>query len=66
MCYRKRKIWQHLNYKKEFSKDIIDKLSSKQVYLLKVRDVDIERNDWAFKHRNNFFIKKLFNYLWSI
>ena len=65
IAYRNRKIWQHLNYKKELTEDFIKGLSPEEAFLLKVRDEDPERNDWAYKNRNNFFVKKFYNILWS-
>lgn len=65
IAYRNRKIWQHLNYKKELTQDFIKSLSPEEAYLLKVRNEDSERNDWAYKNRNNFFVKKFYNILWS-
>ena len=43
-----------------------EKLSYAEKYLLKIRDEDYERNEWLFKNRNNFIVKKLMNYYWYL
>ena len=63
--YRDRKIWQQINFKKELPESFKKKLSEAESYLLKVRDNDPSRNDWFFKHRNNFFVKRLMNFYWN-
>ena len=56
--YRSRKIWQQINFKKELSPHFINQLSDAERYLLKVRKEDPNRNEWLFRHRNQWFIKK--------
>ena len=64
--YRDRKIWQQINFKKELPDSFKEKLSKAESYLLKIRDIDPARNDWFFKHRNNFFVKRLMNFYWNL
>ena len=61
--YRDVNIWQQINFKKNLSKELFDSFTEAELYLLKARDSDPERNDWLFKHRNNFFVKKGLNLL---
>lgn len=64
--YRDRKIWQQINFKKELNEDFKKKLSLPELYLLKARDKDPTRNEWLFRNRNNFIVKKLMNFYWSL
>jgi len=57
--YRDVSIWQQINFKKELSENVRQKLSQAELYLLKARKEDKPRNDWLFQNRNNFFIKEL-------
>ena len=59
--YRDKNIWQQINFKKELSNELKMSMSEAELYLLKARSIDPVRNDWLFKHRNNFFIKNLLN-----
>ena len=62
------------NKESKFKKNIVvygstefkEKLSKAESYLLKIRDIDPARNDWFFKHRNNFFVKRLMNFYWNL
>ena len=63
--YRDRKIWQQINFKKEMSDDLKNSFSDAEKYLLKIRDEDPNQNEWLFKHRNNFFVKKMMNFVWN-
>ena len=56
--YRDRKIWQQINFKKDLDENYKNQLSKAESYLLKVREEDSDRNEWLFKNRNNFFVKK--------
>ena len=64
--YRERKIWQQINFKKELPDSLKEKFSVAEKYLLKIRDEDPDRNEWLFKHRNNFFVKKTMNFIWNL
>ena len=64
--YRDRKIWQQINFKKELPDDLKNDFSDAEKYLLKIRDEDPNQNEWLFKHRNNFFVKKMMNFVWNI
>ena len=64
--YRDRIIWQQINFKKELSNIFKNKLSNAEKYLLKVHDEDPLRNDFLFKKRNNFFIKKFMKLYWDL
>jgi len=64
--YRDRIIWQQINFKKELSNIFKNKLSNAEKYLLKVHDEDPLRNDFLFKRRNNFFIKKFMKLYWDL
>lgn len=64
--YRDRKIWQQINFKKELSENLKNDFSTAEKYLLKIRDEDPDRNEWLFKNRNNFFIKKGMNLFWKL
>ena len=64
--YRDRKIWQQINFKKELPDELKNNFSMAEKYLLKIRPEDRERNEFLFKHRNNFFIKKIMNVIWNI
>ena len=64
--YRDRKIWQQINFKKELPDSLKEKFSVAEKYLLKIRDEDPDRNEWLFKHRNNFFVKKTMNLIWNL
>lgn len=59
--YRDKNIWQQINFKKDLSNELKMSMSEAELYLLKARSIDPVRNDWLFKHRNNFFIKNLLN-----
>ncbi len=63
--YRDRKIWQQIKFKKELSQTVKKDLIDSEKYLLKIRDEDPSRNEWMFKNRNNFFVKKLMNLYWN-
>ena len=64
--YRDRKIWQQINFKKELPISLKEKLSRAESYLLKIRDEDPSRNDWLFKYRNNFLVKRFMNFYWNL
>ena len=63
--YRDRKIWQQINFKKDLDENYKNQLSKAEAYLLKVREEDTDRNEWLFKNRNNFFVKKMMNFYWN-
>ena len=63
--YRDRKIWQQINFKKDLDENYKNQLSKAESYLLKVREEDSDRNEWLFKNRNNFFVKKMMNFYWN-
>jgi len=52
--------------KKELASKVRKELSEAELYLLKARSTDPSRNDWLFKHRNNFFVKKALNFYWGL
>jgi len=56
--YRDRNIWQQIYFKKELSKKLLDSFTEAELYLLSARDCDPERNEWLYKNRSNFFVKK--------
>lgn len=64
--YRDRIIWQQINFKKTLPTQMKDELTYPEKYLLRVRDEDYERNEWLFKNRNNFIVKKIMNYYWYL
>jgi hypothetical protein len=64
--YRDRKIWQQINFKKDLSEKLKNEMSEAELYLLKARKIDPNRNDWLFKHRNNILIKNLLNLYWNL
>ena len=59
-------LLQQINFKKELPDSFKEKLSKAESYLLKIRDNDPARNDWFFKHRNNFFVNRLMNFYWNL
>ena len=63
--YRDRKIWQQINFKKDLKENYKKRLNTAESYLLKIREEDVDRNEWLFKNRNNFFIKKMMNFYWN-
>lgn len=63
--YRSRKIWQQVNFKKLLSEVLKSQMSEAELFLLKARKEDKSRNEFFFKHRNNPFIKKIFNLYWN-
>ena len=63
--YRDRKIWQQINFKKDLKENYKKRLNKAESYLLKIREEDVDRNEWLFKNRNNFFIKKMMNFYWN-
>ena len=63
--YRDRKIWQQINFKKDLIDSVRNKLSYAELYLLKARDEDKDRNEFLFKYRNNHIVKKISQILWS-
>ena len=65
ISYRDRKIWQQINFKKDLIENVRNKLSYAELYLLKARDEDKDRNEFLFKYRNNSIVKKIFQILWS-
>ena len=54
-----------LIFKKDLDENYKNQLSKAESYLLKVREEDTDRNEWLFKNRNNFFVKKMMNFYWN-
>ena len=63
--YRSRKIWQQVNFKKDLLENLKKDMSEAELFLLNARKEDKSRNEFFFKHRNNPFIKKIFNLYWN-
>lgn len=63
--YRDRKIWQQINFKKDLPTEIIEQLSEAERYLLKIRDEDPNRNEWLFRNRNNWLVKRMTQAYWK-
>lgn len=63
--YRDRRIWQQINFKKDLDDSYKKKMNKAESYLLKIREEDVNRNEWLFRNRNNFFIKKMMNFYWK-
>ena len=63
--YRSRNIWQQINFKKELPEKIKNSFSEDEKYLLKIRHIDKNRNEFLFRYRNNFLVKRITDFIWS-
>ena len=55
--YRDRKIWQQINFKKDLKENYKKRLNKAESYLLKIREEDVDRNEWLFKIEIIFYKK---------
>ena len=54
-----------INFKKELPEKLKNSFSEDEKYLLKIRDIDKDRNEFLFRYRNNFLVKRITDFIWN-